>query len=343
MIAVETAYGSDATGLIWGYHFKQACAAVVVNAEQALKLLADKPQFNEGEFLWLHFSVSNSSSIPWLKKQLQLPDAFFESLSINAGAARLEQEKNGLVAVIHDVQLDLTFANFTFENSNVATSSLYVDSRLFVSARLRPLRSLEQLRVSVRHGDAFESSSDLLAHLLINQANVLLSILRDSTRRTDDIEDKFLAHRISFSRSELGLLRRVLVRLQRLLAPEPATFFRLLNRPPLWISIGDLQVLRQAAEEFSAAVGDAQALIERVKLLQEELAALVNEQTNRTLHVLTLVTVLALPINLVAGLLGMNVGGVPLANSGFGFTFVVLVLAVVTASLAYFALIRRRD
>jgi zinc transporter len=343
MIAVETAYGSDANGLIWGYYFKQGCAAEIVDAEQALGLLTHNPIFPEGEFLWLHFSVSNSSSIPWLKKQLQLPDAFFEFLSVNAGAARLEQEKSGLVAIIHDVQLDLTLSNVTFETSSVATSSLYVDSRLFVSARLRPLRSLEQLRVSVRHGERFESSSDLLAHLLINQANVLLSILRESTRRTDDIEDKFLAHRISFSRSELGILRRVLVRLQRLLAPEPATFFRLLNRPPLWMSPSDLQMLRQAAEEFSAAVGDAQALIERVKLLQEELAALVNEQTNRTLHILTLVTVLALPINLVAGLLGMNVGGLPLTNSAFGFTFVVLVLAMVTALLAYFALIRRRD
>ncbi len=350
MIATETnmspkqpIYGSDVNGLIWGYYFKKDCIAQVIDAEQALVLLNQKPQFDEGEFLWLHFSVSNSSSIPWLKKQLQLPDAFFESLSVNAGAARLEQERNGLVAIIHDVQLDLTFSNVTFEASSVATSSLYVDSRLFVSARLRPLRSLEQLRVSVRHGEPFESSSYLLAQLLTNQANVLLSILRDSTRRTDDIEDKLLAHRISFSRGELGVLRRVLVRLQRLLAPEPATFFRLLNRPPIWISTTDLQALRQAAEEFSAAVGDAQALIERVKLLQEELAALVNEQTNRTLHILTLVTVLALPINLVAGLLGMNVGGLPLTNSDFGFTLVALVLATVTGLLAYFALIRRRD
>jgi hypothetical protein len=29
------------------------------------------------------------------------------------------------------------------------------------------------------------------------------------------------------------------------------------------------------------------------------------------------VTVLALPINLIAGLLGMNVGGIPLAHHGF--------------------------
>ncbi len=70
----------------------------------------------------------------------------------------------------------------------------------------------------------------------------------------------------------------------------------------------------QFREEFAAAVADAMALIERIKLLQEELAAQVNEQTNRTLYVLTLVTVLALPINLVAGLFGMNVGDVHAIN-----------------------------
>ncbi|PYJ50209.1 MAG: hypothetical protein DME83_10125, partial [Verrucomicrobia bacterium] len=67
----------------------------------------------------------------------------------------------------------------------------------------------------------------------------------------------------------------------------------------------------------------ASALVERVKQLQEELAALVNEQTNRTLFVLTVVTVLALPINLVAGLFGMNVGGIPLAQHPYGFLLVV--------------------
>ena len=43
--------------------------------------------------------------------------------------------------------------------------------------------------------------------------------------------------------------------------------------------------------------------MERVKLIQEELGALVNEQTKRTLFLLTFVTVLALPINLIAGAL----------------------------------------
>jgi zinc transporter len=84
-------------------------------------------------------------------------------------------------------------------------------------------------------------------------------------------------------------------------------------------------------------------LIERVKLLQEVLAELVNEQTNRTLYVLTVVTVLALPINLVAALWGMNIGGIPWTDFQYGFEWIVGMLLAVTGLLAYFAFGRRRE
>src|SRR5207245_9824112 len=127
-----------------------------------------------------------------------------------------------------------------------------------------------------------------------------------------------LANRISVSRSELGSLRQMFVRLQRLLAPEPAAFFRLLNRPPDWIAEEELQNLQQAAEKFSTAISDTAALVERVKQLQEELAALVNQQTDRTLFVLTVVPGLALPISLVAGFLVIELGEIALGLTRVG-------------------------
>jgi zinc transporter len=176
-----------------------------------------------------------------------------------------------------------------------------------------------------------------LGNLLHDQSDVLVEIVRNSTIRVDKIEDKLLASQVSTSRSELGMLRRMLVRLARLLAPEPAALFRLLSRPPRWIGGTDLQELRHAAEEFSAAVEDSAALVERVKMLQEELAALVGEQSNKTLFVLTVVTVLVLPINVVTGLLGMNVGGMPLTENPNGFVLVISWLTVVTILLALLA------
>ncbi len=334
----EAGYGSDKDGLVCGYLFEPGQSPRHIEGEVALQWLRERGNNSSTGFIWLHFSLSNAAAERWMRQSLELADAFYDSLHEGVGSTRLELEGDSLVAVIHDALF-----NISFDSGNISTVTLCMQPHLVVSARLRPLRSVDRLRAAVKAGHALRSSAELLAQLLRDQASVLSEIVRQSTARVDAVEDTLLANRVSVSRAELSALRRSLVRLQRLLAPEPAALFRLLSRPPRWLGDEDLSDLRQAAEEFSAAVVDSGALAERLKLLQEELAALVSEQTNRTLFILTLVTVLALPINLVAGLLGMNVGGIPLAQHRQGFMVVVSFLTVITGVLAYFFLLRRRD
>ncbi len=327
----EPTSGSDQDGPIWGYHFVPDQPARPITSEQAVAFLTAPGPCLPNEFLWLHFSLSNAATEPWLRRYLTLPDTFYESLRSDVDSTHLEQDADSLVARIHDVLFDFTF------NAPVATTTLCVKSRVLVSAHVRPWRSIDQLRAAAQAGQIFRSPIEILARLLRDQASVLVDIVRKSKKQVGPMEEQLLAKRISISRGELGSLRRMLVRLQRLLAPEPAAFFRLLSRPPDWIAEEELQNLQQAAEKFSTAISDTTALVERVKQLQEELAALVNAQTNRTLFVLTIVTVLALPINLVAGLFGMNVGGIPLNQHRYGFLLVVGPLVVLTALLAYLA------
>src|SRR3954469_25916864 len=326
--STEPTSGPDQDGPIWGYHFVPNQPARSITSEDAVRFLfltAPSPG-QPNEFLWLHFSLSNAASEPWLRRYLTLPDAFYESLQSDIDATHLEQDGDALVARVHDVLFDFTF------DVPVATTTLCVKPRVLVSAHIRPWRSIDQLRSAVQGGQVFHSAIEILARLLRDQASVLVDIVRKTKRQVGPMEEQLLAKRVSVSRSELGTLRRMLVRLQRLLAPEPAAFFRLLSRPPDWISQDELQNLQQAAEKFSTAIGDTAALVERVKQLQEELAALVSEQTNRTLFLLTMVTVLALPINLVAGLFGMNVGGIPLAQHRYGFFLVLSPLLMLTAT-----------
>ncbi|HZD08049.1 MAG TPA: transporter, partial [Candidatus Limnocylindrales bacterium] len=333
---IDPTSGSDQDGPIWGYHFVPNQPAQSITSEEAVEFLTASGPPPPDEFLWLHFSLSNVASEPWLRQYLTLPDTFYESLHSDVDSTHLEQDGDTLVARIHDVLFDFTF------DAPVATTSLCIKPRVLVSAHLRPWRSINQLRAAVQAGQVFRSPIEILARLLRDQASVLVDIVRKSKRQVGPMEEQLLAKRVSVSRSELGSLRRMLVRLQRLLAPEPAAFFRLLSRPPDWISPDQLQNLQQAAEKFSTAISDTAALVERVKQLQEELAALVSEQTNRTLFLLTMVTVLALPINLVAGLFGMNVGGIPLNQHPYGFFLVLSPLLILTVFLAYWALVRRR-
>lgn len=331
---VPLSYGAEASGLICAYAFGNEQRRSLDTAQ--LKHWLDAPA--DQEFIWIHFNLSHASSEHWLRQHLTLSDTFFEALHEGVRSTRIERADDALIAVMNDVLFD-----FDFDASDIATLWLSITPSMVVTARSKPLRSIDRLRVAVKDGEVFGSSTALLVHLLRDQADVLTQIVRSMADKTDHIEDRLLANRLEHHRANLGTMRRLLVRLQRLLAPEPSALFRLLNRPPIWIDDDDRQDLRQSTEEFASVIQDITALQERIKLLQEEIAAQVGEQNNRSLFVLTTVSVLALPINIIAGLFGMNVGGIPLTDSPHGFWLIVLMVASFTALAVYWIFGRSND
>lgn len=317
----------DAAGLVWAYRLRPGQAAVSVDTGQLPQALAEPA---DGSLRWLHFNLSQASTERWLRANTPLPPEFFEALQQGSRSTRVEQVDDALIAVVNDV-----LHGFSFDPSELSTLWMFVTPTLVISARRKPLKSVDRLRQAVQGGSRIQSTVELLTHLLRDQADVLIDIVRDTVTRVDKIEDELLAGRLDAKRGNLGSLRRVLVRLQRLMAPEPAALFRLLQRPPRWIAEADLQELRQSSEEFSAVLTDMASLQERIKLLQEEIAAMINERNSRSLYTLTVFTVAALPINLIAGLFGMNVAGIPLAEHAQGFWMVVGLITSVTSLLLW--------
>lgn len=330
------AYGCDSNGLICGFHFGADGNGKAIETEQALAWLSFAEP-TQG-FVWLHFNLAHSATEKWLRERVKLSNVFHESLRDGSRSTRVEMDDDTLVAVVNDVNYD-----FAFEPSDISTLWLSVSARLVVSVRMQPLRSIDRLRDAVKRGTPLRSTVALLVHLMHDQGDVLVNIVRGTTSRVDGIEDSLLSGRMETKRADLGSLRRLLVRLQRLLAPEPAALFRLLRKPPDWIDEEDLQDLRQSTEEFNVALSDMATLQERIKLLQEEIAGRVAEANNRSLFVLTVVTVLALPINIIAGLLGMNVGGIPWADHPHGFWIVVAIILTFTLVAGWVAVKKQRD
>jgi zinc transporter len=320
VVVTESTYGSDRAGLVCAYVFSPGLPGRAIDSDEAAALLAVRGE--RSEFLWLHFSLANSAAGRWLRQQAALPETFFEPQ--DSSSTRVEVVDEALLGVLNDVRF------FAAEASAASTVTVHVTRQLMVSARTTQLRAIDRLRASVKTAETFASPAGLLAHLLRDQADVLVEIVRDATKQVDGIEDRIIDDRRT-SRPKLGKLRRELVRLQRLLAPEPAALFRLLNRPPAWVTDRDLGELRQSAEELSTAVADCVALVERVRLLQEELTALLNERTNETLFILTVVTVLTLPMTIIPGLFGMNVQDVPFGDRQGGFWIVVLIVISMVA------------
>ncbi len=84
----------------------------------------------------------------WLREHLALSPAFFEAVHEGSRATRIDYADGALAAVASDVLYD-----FAFEATDISTLWVNADERLVVSARRKPLRSVDRLRESVRNGE----------------------------------------------------------------------------------------------------------------------------------------------------------------------------------------------
>jgi zinc transporter len=140
-------------------------------------------------------------------------------------------------------------------------------------------------------------------------------------------------------RSKLAHLRRNLINFRRLIWPQRDVLNTLEIEDLSFFSARDRVRLREASAR-SARLGDElQALSERAVLVHEQILDTRAEQMNKTMLLLTAVTVILLPLTVISGVLGMNVAGIPFADSPHAFWVVAGVLAAIGAVL--FIVMRR--
>jgi zinc transporter len=95
--------------------------------------------------------------------------------------------------------------------------------------------------------------------------------------------------------------------------------------------------LQDLVSELELAQRGTYRLDTRVNDLYSYYQMTQSDHVDRRLRILTIVSVIALPLGLIAGLLGMNVGGLPATNTPWGFGIVVvLMILMALAELLYF-------
>ena len=95
------------------------------------------------------------------------------------------------------------------------------------------------------------------------------------------------------------------------------------------------------AQRLDGLDHDIVELRERSRLLEEEMHFKIEEESNRHLHTLSIVTTMLLPPTLVTGIFGMNTKGLPLTDTETGFLWAAAIMVGV-AGAAYLAMRRSR-
>jgi zinc transporter len=210
---------------------------------------------------------------------------------------------------------------------------------ILISRRRRMLSAVEATRQAVRKGQTVPTVVALLEAIMEHVVDSVDHYANDLASTLDHLEERILVDDVNEGRQTLGRVRRTTVRLHRQLA----ILRQLIHRFELGIGHPQQNTFRLATAKLGQRVDwlDAEivALRDRAHLLQEEVTLKTAEQTNRNLQVLAIVTTIFLPASLIAGIFGMNVGGLPLTDNNNGFLWA-MVLLVVVSVLVYWLLKR---
>ncbi|MDV7339601.1 CorA family divalent cation transporter [Terasakiella sp. A23] len=272
-----------------------------------------------GEILWIDLDPQDKANTSRILEQLKPDLSVTEALGQSSQRPRIDVFDDHVYVSLRDVNLT---KSATPEDMVNLRAVLFHNT--LVTFHTREMKSATRLRSDVSKGIKGTTVSGLLARLIKHMNDQLSKEVEELAEEITGIEEVSVSGDIQAQQEQLSELRRTLIGFQKYLIPQSSVLQELWEANVKWLKKKERSLLKNQAERISSMVGELEHLRQRASVLQEEIKSAHSEQMNSSMFRLTLVATILLPLSLFAGLMGANVGGMPFANSQYGFLFICL-------------------
>ena len=278
--------------------------------------------------LWIHLDSKIDETRVWLENESGLSQITRESLLDQETRPRNIISDEGLLLILRGVNCNPG----EDPEDMVAIRMLFSEDRI-ITIRYRRVMAVQDVSKTIVANKGPCSAGDFLVMVAERIADRMGDIVADLDDSVDELEDIDPASETQELRSKLADLRRKAVVLRRYIAPQRDVLFRLIQERINLLDDADRAHLREVAERTARFVEDIDSARDRASITQEELNNKLSEQMNRAIYTLSIVAAIFLPLGLLTGLLGINVGGIPGTENKWAFALVVVILIALAVGL----------
>jgi zinc transporter len=278
--------------------------------------------------LWIHLDSKIDKSRAWLESKSGISRITQESLLDQGTRPRNIFSDEGLLLILRGVNCNPG----EDPEDMVAIRMLFSEHRI-ITTRYRRVMAIQDVNKAINAKKGPCTAGDFLVMVSERIADRMGDIVADLDDSVDELEDTVVTSEIHELRSKLADLRRKAISLRRYIAPQRDVLFRLIQERISFLNEVDRAHLREVAERTARFVEDIDSARDRASITQEELNNKLSEQMNRAMYTLSIVAAIFLPLGLLTGLLGINVGGIPGAENKWAFALVVALLAAIAVGL----------
>lgn len=202
----------------------------------------------------------------------------------------------------------------------------FIQPTRIVSVEKRPLKATKDVAKRLRTQLAPETPGGFIAGFAQAMIDRMAPTITDLNEQVDELEEKIETGDTDAARPIVSELRRQAILLRRFLAPQRDALNSLSQQKLPWITSDDQLRLRDAADQATRVTEELDAVRERCAIVKDQLTDLRAEQMNNNMMILAVLSAVFLPLGLISGMMGINVGGMPWTESGFGFWYVTAII-----------------
>ncbi len=293
----------------------------------------------EDGVLWIHLEREHPDTARWITQASGIDPVIGEALLADESRPRVEAVGDGLLIVLRGIGRESGAGGGAGQGGSGSVDlvpvHVWIDGQRVVSLRDRDhaLGALRDIRNANALGKGPQRPGDLLVQIADKVVKDLEPVLDAMDDEIDRLEEVVLTTADSAVRHALSDLRRRSIHLRRYLAPQRDALYRLQREECSWLSERDKVRLREVIDKVLRFIEYLDSIRDRAIILHEDLSSLLSERIARTTNRLTALAALLLPPSLIAGILGMNVGGVPGTQNPDAFYIVAVVMVVITAGI----------
>lgn len=318
--APETAeQAAVAEDMVCAYHFDGKGHAVPVTWDH----FKAKQAPDEG-FDWVHIQHPRDPEHHWLQPEYGIDETVRAALLAEETRPRFLYHEAGILLNLRGVNL-----NPGADPDDMVSIRMFITDKRVVSVRLRRLMAIEDIRSRIDRNMAPDTPGEFVAQLALGLTERMDPVIQDINESIDTLEEEILDRPRMDVRKELSEIRLMAITLRRHIAAQRDALNHLTVERLSWVDDHDRSMLREAADRVTRFVEDLDTARERTSILHEQLADMRAEKMNENMFILSIIAAIFLPLGLLTGLLGINVGGIPLASSPLGFPVVCLILVAI--------------
>ncbi|WP_245656488.1 zinc transporter ZntB [Novosphingobium naphthalenivorans] len=273
----------------------------------------------EGEVLWVHLLRTHEGVQQWLQDCLEIPEPTAELLTSDATRPRAFRDGDTLVATLRGINF-----NPGAEPEDMLSMQLWSDGRRIVTLRRMPLQTPRMACNEVDAGTGPVDVGSLITALTEHLIDRMSHSIIDMNEAIDELEERDPDADTDAVLGKIATIRRNCLGLKRHMSPQHEALLAICNNAPAWFEDHDRREIAETIDRLRRYLDDLDISKESALVLQDDIRARAAASTERTQNMLTIVAGIFLPLSFITGLLGINVGDIPLTSPGsHGFWIIV--------------------